>query len=222
MAAACDTPRNSKLNARKDCYMEKILYIDSCTRPDPASRSATLGRAFLDEYCALHSDAVIERVVLRNLDLRPYGIDEVTARVDHIVRKEFDVPMFALARQFADADKIVISAPFWDCSFPSMLKIYFEHICVQDVTFGYDATGQIGLCRASALAYITTSGGRYDFASGRNVMEMATPAIRAMAAMYGIPRCQFTVAEGLDIDGNDPVRIMEEALATARNHAGEF
>lgn len=202
--------------------METLLYIDSCTRPAPESRSATLGREFLNEYTLLHPGTTVERVVLRDRDLHPYGIAEVNARVEHITKKEFNVPMFALARQFAAADKIIIVAPFWDCSFPAMLKIYFEHVCVQDVTFGYDATGQIGLCRASALAYITTSGGCYDFCSGMNAMEMATPAIRAMAMMYGIPRCQFTSAEGLDIEGNDPAEIMEQAATTARRHAGEF
>lgn len=202
--------------------MEKILYIDSCTRPAPESRSATLGREFLNEYLLLHPNVVVERVVLRDMGLRPYGLDEVNARVTHVGNRDFGIPMFSLARQFAAADKIIIVAPFWDCSFPAMLKIYFEHVCVQDVTFGYDATGQIGLCRASALAYITTSGGCYDFCSGMNAMEMATPSIRAMAMMYGIPRCQFTVAEGLDIEGNDSAKIMEQAIALARRHAEVF
>ncbi len=202
--------------------MRKILYIDSCTRPAPASRSAILGQAFLDEYTSLHPEAETEHLVLRDLDLKPYRIDDVERRVEFIAREEFEIPMFALARQFAAADKIIIAAPFWDCSFPSMLKIYFEHVCVQDVTFGYDETGQVGLCKASTLAYITTSGGCYDFCSGKNVMEMATPTIKAMAVMYGIPQCQFTVAEGLDIIGNDPLKIMEDAIFVAKQHARDF
>ena len=35
-------------------------------------------------------------------------------------------PMFYYARQFAEADEIVIAAPFWDLSFPGILKAYME------------------------------------------------------------------------------------------------
>ena len=36
--------------------------------------------------------------------------------------------MFDYAKQFASADTIVIAAPYWDLSFPALLKTYFENI----------------------------------------------------------------------------------------------
>ncbi|MFA6689589.1 MAG: NAD(P)H-dependent oxidoreductase [Sphaerochaetaceae bacterium] len=196
--------------------MDSLLYIDSCTRPAPASRTATLGEAFLDAYSKTHPGTQIDRTILRDMDLRPYRLKEVDERIAHIKRKEFDIPMFALARRFAAADTIVIAAPFWDCSFPSMLKLYFEHVCAQDITFGYTAEGQIGLCKATDLVYITTRGDEYRPSGEPDEMEMASPTIRAMAKMFGIPTCTFIAAGGLDIAGNDPQAILEQAITEAR------
>ena len=60
----------------------------------------------------------------------------------------FDDPMFDYAKQSANADKIVISAPFWDSSFPSCLKVYIENIYAVGIISKYDANGMlVGLAR---------------------------------------------------------------------------
>ena len=41
--------------------------------------------------------------------------------------------MFDLASQFQQADEIVIAAPYWDLSFPAILKLYLENIYVTGV-----------------------------------------------------------------------------------------
>jgi FMN-dependent NADH-azoreductase len=68
-------------------------------------------------------------------------------------------PMLCYARQFAEADEIVIAAPFWDLSFPGILKAYMEQITVSGITFEYTNGIPCGLCKAKSLTYITTSGG---------------------------------------------------------------
>lgn len=191
--------------------MRELLYIDSCTRQAPASRSAVLGESFLSAYQSHHPDTKVSKVVLRELDLRPYTFDEVEERLKLLSTGAFNDPMFSLAREFASADIVVIAAPFWDCCFPAMLKVYFEHICVQNLTFGYQDAAQIGLCNASDLVYLTTSGGYYSFGSDKD-MEIATPLIKAMAKMYGIEHTHFVFAEGLDIDGNDADAILAKAI----------
>lgn len=72
---------------------------------------------------------------------------------------KFDDPMFRYAKQFANADEIVVAAPFWDLSFPAKLKIYLEQIAVAGITFRYTNGRPTGLCKAKKLTYITTSGG---------------------------------------------------------------
>ena len=55
--------------------------------------------------------------------------------------------MFYYARQFAEADQIVIAAPFWDLSFPAILKAYMEQITVSGITFEYINGRPCGRCK---------------------------------------------------------------------------
>ena len=127
-----------------------------------------------------------------------------------IGRRESGAPVFDLARQFAEADEIVIAAPFWDLSFPAALKQYFEQINVPGVTFFYTPQGiPKGLCRAKRLTYITTAGG--DFLPE----EYGAGYVKALAQnFYGIAEFRLIKAAGLDIDGADVDAIMNSAMET--------
>ena len=53
-----------------------------------------------------------------------------------------------LARRIAAADRIVIAAPFWDMSFPSALKVFFENMSLFGITFDSNEKECYGLCKA--------------------------------------------------------------------------
>ena len=112
--------------------------------------------------------------------------------------------MFDLARQFSDAEEIVIAVPYWDLSFPAALKQYFEQINVTGITFKYTEEGiPVGLCRARRLFYVTTAGGCYV------PEEFGFGYIKALAQnFYGIPDIRQIRAVGLDIDGADVNAIL--------------
>ena len=117
---------------------------------------------------------------------------------------KYDDPMFDLGKDFANADTIVIAAPYYDLSFPAMLKQYFEQINVLGLTFTYSETGiPKGLCRAKSLYYITTAGGPIlsdDFGFGY---------VKALAnTFYGIKEVYQIKAEGLDVIGADVDMIL--------------
>ena len=163
--------------------MENLLFINACVRGE-RSRTLKLARRFLDAYRAAHPDTVITERDLCAARLQPQ-YPEVLAERDALWSAgKLEQPMFEPAWQFAAADKLVIAAPFWDMSFPAILKIYLERISVTDLTFGYSEEGaMVGLCRASKLLYITTRGGNY----AGTPMETATPVLKALCTMYGIP-----------------------------------
>ena len=118
-----------------------------------------------------------------------------------------DAALFSLAREFSMADTVVIAAPFWDLSFPSSLKRYFEQINVIGVTFRYTEQGvPVGLCRANRLIYVTTAGGKIEEDA------YGFGYVRALArTFYGIPHVACLKAEGLDLAGADPESILKDA-----------
>ena len=121
---------------------------------------------------------------------------------------DYSDPIFNLGKQFAAADTIVVAAPYWDLSFPAVLKSYFEQINVLGVTFEYSATGEVtGLCKAEKLYYVTTSGG--TFAPD----EYGYGYVEALAKnYYGIPETELIKAVGLDMAGADAEQIIHECM----------
>lgn len=177
-----------------------ILYINSCVRAD--SRTARLADRLLSGL----RDSVSE---VRTGELRFPTMDEafIDFRDRCVDARDFSDPRFALGKQFASADTVVIAAPFWDLSFPSSLKQYFEQINIPRLTFYYDEQGvPRGLCKAKKLYYITTAGGPIFNA------EYGFGYIRELAqTFYGIPETEMIAAEGLDIIGADVEGILREA-----------
>lgn len=194
--------------------MEQLLFINACVRGEK-SRSLKLARRFLDRWQQAHPDGAITEVDLcKDRPVPQYP--EVLAERDALWEAgKLDHPMFDLAHQFANADRIVIAAPFWELSFPAILKIYLERITVTNITFGYNEQGaNVGLCKAGKLLLITTRGGNFSLPETA-WMEMGARQLEALCAMYGIPSFQCLAAEGLDDIRNDKEAILAEAMSRA-------
>ena len=201
--------------------MEHLLFVNACVRGEK-SRTLKLARRFLARYQAVHPDTEVAEVDVCARRLDPQ-YPEVLAQRDALWSAgRLDHPMFAPAHQFAGAGKLVIAAPFWDLSFPAILKIYLERISVTDITFGYDDLGRsVGKCRADKLLFITTRGG--NFSSPETAwMEMGARQLEALCAMYGIPSFQCLAAQGLDDVRNDSAAILSRAMAEAEALAETF
>ena len=191
--------------------MSEVLFVNACVRGE-RSRTLALARRFLAEYAAAHpGDRVTERDLMADR-LEPQYPEVLERRNALWNAGELDDPLFAPARQFAAADKIVVAAPFWDLSYPAILKIYLERISVANITFGYDEKGaMVGLCRAEKLLYITTRGGQYG-EGPLAWMEMGARHLEALCAMYGIPNFSVLCAEGLDNAALDGRAILHAAM----------
>ena len=134
------------------------LFVNACAREE--SRTLSLCRAYLE------GNPAVEEVRLFERNLVPFDWKMVEERVALIEKADWGDSMFDLAKQFAAADEIVIGAPYWDLSFPAVLKVYIEHVTVNGIVFHYTEEGRPeGLCKAKRLVYITTSGGPCSFAN---------------------------------------------------------
>ena len=179
-----------------------ILFINACVRNE--SRTKRLADCYLAKFKKPYKE-----ICLHEIEFPIVDADFLNRRDRLIMERDFSNPMFVLARQFAVADTILIAAPFWDLSFPAVLKQYFEQINVLGITFRYTPEGiPEGLCRAKSLTYITTAGG--------NIMpeEYGFGYVRALAQnFYGIHEVRLIKATGLDIIGAD----VESIIKTVEN-----
>ena len=177
-----------------------ILFVNACVRKN--SRTLLLAHKLLKTL-----EGEVREV---RLEKTPFPIvDEAFLTRRDALRNagSYDDPMFALARDFAAANSIVIAAPYYDLSFPATLKQYFEQINVSGLTFTYSEEGiPMGLCKAKSLYYVTTAGGPViseAFGFGY---------VKALAnTFYGIEEVYQIKAEGLDIIGADVDGILKSA-----------
>lgn len=175
------------------------LYINCCPREE--SRTDCLAKALLGKL------GNYEEVNLYETELQALNKESIMKRSRMVEDGNFSDAMFDYAKQFASADVIVIAAPFWDSSFPAQLKVYIENIYVTGIVSKYDENGMPqGLCKADKLYYVTTAGGPYD---GRFSYEY----LKSLGKDFlGIPNVELIKAECLDIVGNNPEQILDEAM----------
>ena len=164
-----------------------ILFINACVRKN--SRTLVLAKNILSN----RSDDVIE-INLNQENIVPLNRELLEKRERLVREKDKNDPMLHYATQFAEADEIVIAAPFWDLSFPALLKAYMEQITVAGITFEYIDGRPSGLCKAKNLTYVTTSGGPI-FA------DFGYEYIKALARnFYGISETKAYRAMNLDVN----------------------
>lgn len=198
--------------------MKKALIVDCCIRGE-ASRTKRILEAFLD---ALPEKYEIKRLVLSEEGISYLSPSSLADRDALIAKKSFDHPRFSYAREFAEADLIVMAAPFWDLSFPALLKIYIEQVSVDGITFHATESGLQGLCKAEKLIFITTRGGSYGLGSGLEDMEMGSRYLKALHIFFGIGDYHLIAANGLDIVGADTEAIVNAASGEAASLAGSL
>lgn len=186
--------------------MKKILFVNACLRPE--SRTRKLSQCVLESLEG-------EITELRLFDEQPKLMDMETlsARDKALSSGDFSSEVFSRAREFADADEIVIAAPYWDLLFPAVVRLYLESVTVTGLTFRYSPEGiPIGMCRAKRLIYVTTAGGPI----GKN--NFGFEYVKALAQnFYGISDVQCFSAEGLDIVGADVNSIMKDAFQKVKS-----
>ena len=143
------------------------------------------------------------------------GLIELAERSGGYVPEE----TVALARRLAAADRIVIAAPFWDMSFPAILKVFIENMSLYNITFKDSGTHFEGLCRSEKVLYITTRG--MDVHTG-DPLEAATPYLKALSALWGWGEVITVAAENLDYSTPEEIdakiaAAVKEGLGICRN-----
>lgn len=176
--------------------MKKIFYIDSCLRS--GSNTKVIADTLIDRLSERYE---VETIKLSDYDFPIVKDDILNERSNGYVPEEY----VQIARKIADADRLVIAAPFWDMSFPSVLKVFFENMSLFNVTFASNEKECYGLCKAEKVLYVTTRG--MNIKTG-DEMEQATPYIKAISRLWGLGELHVIAAE--NIDYSTPEQIEEK------------
>lgn len=197
--------------------MTSALYIDCCIRGEQ-SRTRKLAEAFLAAY-GVREDVKIERLTLMDEPIIPFSNGFFWQRERLLERGELDHPRFRYAHQFQQAERIIIAAPFWDLSFPALLKVYIENLCVQGITFDCDEqNGCFGVCRAKKMLFLTTRGGALE----GSPMDNGTKYLSDMAKFFGVPEFIAIAADALDQNLEPVEDILGRAIERAETLAKTF
>lgn len=166
--------------------MKKLLYVDACLRE--GSNTKKIADAIFDE---LSNKYEMETVRLSDSSFPIVNNDILNDRANGIVPEEY----VEMAKKLAAADRLVIAAPFWDMSFPSALKVFFENMSLFNVTFASNEKECFGLCKAEKVLYITTRG--MNISTGDD-LEQATPYIKALSKLWGLGELYVVSAQNMD------------------------
>lgn len=181
--------------------MSNILFVNACVRPE--SRTLKLANHILSK---LNGD--IQEVNLEKENIQPLNLETLNQRGELLRVENYDAPMLKYARQFAAAEIVVIAAPYWDLSFPAMLKNYIESVTVNGITFKYSEEGfPVSLNNIKKVIYVTTAGGpttNMDFGC-----EYITGVCKNL---YCIEDIKCYKAEMLDVIGFDADEILKKTM----------
>ena len=180
--------------------MKKLIFIDACMRA--GSRTRRIASPIMAELRKKYSVETVD--LTRNI----YPVADNHTLED---RNQGIVPAehAALAKKIAEADRIVIAAPFWDMSFPSALKVFFENMSLFGVTFDSNEKECYGLCKAEKVMYITSRG--MNISTG-DPLEQATPYIKALSHLWGWSELNVVAAQNMDYSSAEEI---EERIAKA-------
>lgn len=181
--------------------MSNILFVNACVRPQ--SRTLKLAKHALSK---LNGD--VQEVNLEKENIQPLNLETLKQRDDLLQAKDYDAPLLKYAKQFADANTVVIAAPYWDLSFPAMLKNYIEAVSVNGITFTYSEEGfPVSLNNIKRVIYVTTAGGP------TTNMDFGCEYITGICKnLYRIDDIKCYKAEMLDVVGFDADEILAKTI----------
>lgn len=174
--------------------MKSLVVINACVR-QADSRTLRIAGPVIE---ALAKRYKITRYDLPDMDIVPLNPELFTER------GLGEIPSWAseAASAIAGADRILIAAPFWDMSFPAVLKCFFEQTSLFDITFTNNGNTCVGLCKAPKVLYITTRG--MDIPTG-NLREQATPYLKALGSLWNLGELTTISARNMDYSSEEEI-----------------
>jgi len=179
--------------------IERILRIDASARQGD-SISRALGDEVVRRLQARYPGAALQTLDLA--DGMPH-IDEAWVAANFTAadersatqRERLSASDQAVAA-LKGADAIVLTAPVYNFSVPSVLKAWIDHVCRAGLTFRYTADGPQGLL-ADRPVYLVMASGGVPFGSP---VDFASGYLRQVFRFIGIEDVRLIGAQGVAAD----------------------
>ncbi|MEI4529260.1 FMN-dependent NADH-azoreductase [Priestia megaterium] len=212
--------------------MTTVLYITAHPHDDSNSYSMAVGKAFIDTYKELNpNDQVI------HVDLYKEHIPHIDAEVFsgwgklrsgstfETLSEDEKLKVTRLGEineQFISADKFVFVTPFWNFSYPPVMKAYLDAVSVAGKSFRYTENGQpVGLLTDKKAVHIQARGGFYSEGPAAE-LEMGHRHLQVMMNFFGVPSFEGLFVEGHNKAPERAQEIKEDAIARAKDLAKTF
>lgn len=192
--------------------MKKLIYINSIIRKEE-SRTKRLIDGILE---GIKDEVEIKEINLNELPLNPYNEVSYQDKVDNGTEDLF----FRLSKEIAESDGLIIASPFWDMSFPALLKSFLEKISLFDVMFISDDEKCIGIAKCPFMFYVTTRG--MDIKDG-DKLEQGTPYLKALCWLWGIKKFEVVSCSNFDyLKEEDVNKEIERKIVLGREKIKEL
>lgn len=195
----------------------KVLFVDCCIRKQEVSRTKGLCDFFLNQLELNGLDYEVKVVNLNELSIAPMSREDLSVRNELILNEEFNDAFFSYAKEFSEADYILIGAPFWNLTLPSKLKAYLEWVCMSGITFCYENNEPVGLCKAKKMLLISSAG--FDLHGVNNGVDYLRQLSKEF---FGIKQFEYCCPEKLDVKGEDIDNILHRSRNTLSVIAKEW
>lgn len=191
--------------------MSKVLFINACNTAE--SYTHQIASVFVDEYEKRHKNDEVETINLYEEDLKFLTVEEIKKRQSLNYKENKDDVTFKYVKQFLEADKILIAAPFWNLSIPAILHAYLEHIAIDGVTYQSTLKGSVGLCQGKKIVHVVTRG---IYSSS---VEYGDSYLRAFFASLGIKDIRTIALEGTKVHKGQEEAFFNRCAQNAKNLA---
>lgn len=189
--------------------IQRVLRIDSSVQ-----REASMSRAIGDEVIGrlrerwpmLHVDHQDLATGLPHIDETWVAASVTSAdQRDAPAREQLAASDDAVARLVA-ADVVLVTAPVYNFSVPSTLKVWIDHVCRPGLTFRYTDQGPQGLLNDRPV-YLAMASGGVPFGSP---VDFASGYLEQVFRFIGIDDVRLIGAEGV---ARDAAAARQTALA---------
>lgn len=211
--------------------MTQVLYITAHPHDDTQSFSMAAGKAFIDTYKKVNPSHEVVAVDLYKEDIPQIDADVFSGWGKLQTGKGFEElsdsekakvgRLTELVNQFVEADKYIFVTPFWNFSFPPVMKAYIDSVSVAGKTFKYTEHGPIGLLTDKKALHIQARGGIYSEGPAAQ-MEMGHRYLDIMMQFYGVPSFEGLFIEGHAAMPDKAQEIKEDGIARAKDLAHTF